>query len=237
MGAQPRRKRVLIACPNGDAYLHKLVVFAVLRMLQDGRHETNFIAPTWSPFVLNLHKIVADVIAQGWDYLLLVDDDNPPLNNPLDLVELDLDVVGLPTPVWHCDTSGTDRPFYFNALRQVEDPDGSISFRPLDSYPEWKGAGLQEADAVGTGCILVARRVLEELARRAEASGDPLDAPFMRMWDTRGMVTMGNDYAFCLRARQAGFRVWVHWDYPCRHFQTIELREGVEQMARAMAPR
>jgi hypothetical protein len=192
-----------------------------MKMLQDTRCETRFIAPTHSPFVRNLHRACWDFLKGGEDFLLLVDDDNPPLKNPLDLVFLDLDIVGLPTPVWHSEVDG-DRPFYFNAMDYVEEGDG---FKPVDrnGIP----SGLVEVDASGTGCILIARRVIVELFKRC--ADNPMEAPFMRQWTDEGDVNRGNDYAFCMRAKAAGFRVWSHFDYQCDHMVTVPLQEVIQR--------
>ncbi len=228
------KPRVLIACPNGDGWLHKLVVFSVLNMLQDSRVEATFIAPTNRPYVHNLHKVALDVLSGSHDFLLTLDDDNPPTQNVMDLVGLDLDVVGCPTPVWHCDTSQPDqRPYYFNAMREAKDPEtDEEGFLPVDSDPGFEPTGLHEVDAVGTGCVLIARRVLESLMARARESGDPMDAPFMRRWTSQGLVHMGNDYAFSQRARAAGFKVWAHFDYTCRHVNEVELLETITGLLR-----
>ena len=237
MADAPKRKRVLVSVPNGDAWIHKHVVFVLLRLLQDKRHDVEIMLPTHRPYVQNLHLVAHDFLAGGFDYLLSMDDDNPPKGNPLDLVELDLDIVGFPTPVWHCDKDAPpgDRPYYFNALRQVEDEHGEPGWKPLDSEEGFRPVGIQRADAVGTGCVLIARRVLATLFDRARELGPelgPMETPFMRGWNVRGEVTQGNDYAFCRRARAAGFDVWAHWDYTCMHFNELELTEMVEAMMR-----
>lgn len=218
---------VFISCCNGTGWIRKEVLFAVLEMEKDPRYRTKFIAPTKSPFVANLHYAVREFLQSGFDFLLLVDDDNPPQNNPLELSDLDLDVVGLPTPVWHSEVKG-DRPFYFNALTAVYKEDGTVEgFKPLqDSAPGFQFQGLHEVDAVGTGCILIARRVLETLMRKA--IGKPMATPFMRTWDDTGAVVMGNDYAFCTRAKAAGFKIHAHFDYMCHHHNELELTSTIE---------
>lgn len=197
-------------------------------MLQDPRFAVTFIAPTNKPYVHNLHKVVTDFLDGGFDFLVSLDDDNPPQRNPLDLCELDLDVVGCPTPVWHCDTSRPDdRPYYFNALREVVGEDGLAGFKPIDSDPGFRPAGLQKCDAVGTGCVVIARRVLEKLADQALERG-PQESPFFRRWDNHGHVVMGNDYAFCQRVRAAGFSVYAHFDYLCEHLNEIPVLEAIQ---------
>ena len=39
--------------------------------------------------------------------------------------------------------------------------------------------------------------------------------------------TSGPDFNFCDSVRAAGLQVWAHFDYPCRHFNEIELIEAM----------
>ncbi len=198
---------VYITVPNGKGWLHKHVHFAVCRMLGDRRHRIRHDCPTHSPYIHNLHKCMHDFLAGGEDFWLSMDDDNPPTRNPLDLVEFDCDLVGLPTPVWHNVVEG-DRPYYLNALDRKAD--GYVPHEPCD--------GLQEVDAIGSGCFLVARRVM--MALKGEQ-------PFMRSWGKDGLVELGGDYSFCRKVKAAGFKVWAHYDYTCLHFNEIEVGEVV----------
>jgi hypothetical protein len=144
------------------------------------------------------------------DFWLNIDSDNPPMNNPLDLVKFNLDIVGLPTPVWHfTGEKKGERPIYENAYRYVPEK---------DAYVEWDvKEGLQRVDAVGTGCVLYARRVFEHPEMRK--------APFQRIFNEDGTVERGNDIAFCERAKREGFQIFAHYDYRCRHFNDLELHE------------
>jgi hypothetical protein len=153
-----------------------------------------------------------DFLHNGEDYWLSIDADNPPMNNPLNLVELDLDLVGFPTPVWHSEVPG-DRPFYYNALDAV----GDEGYRPHEDCD-----GLQEVDAIGSGCFLVSRRVMWALRYQQ---------PFMRVWGEDGIVQVGGDYSFCRKVKEAGFRIWAHFDYLCMHFNELELNEVIRAFA------
>ncbi len=195
--------------PNGDAWIHKNVHFAVLKLLQDRRFNIRHDCPTHTPYVDNLHACMWDFLDHGEDYWLSMDTDNPPLNNPLDLVGESLDIVGFPTPVWHSAVPG-DRPWYFNAVRKVKG-----GFKPVKIV-----GGLQEVDAIGTGCFLVARHVMAAMK---------MDQPFARRWLPNGRVDMGGDYSFCTKARERGFRVWIHSDYMCDHFNELPLTEVINR--------
>ncbi len=200
------RPRVLVSVPN-TGWIHKHCVFALLKMTKDERVDLTVMLSTHVPYVNNLNKIVLDFLRDGYDWWITFDDDNPPQNNPIDLIFLQKDIIGCPTPVWHCDaTKPKDLPYYFNALDAV-----SGGYKP-----HLVCEGLQRVDAVGSGCMVIARRVLEKVK-----------APFMRIWDADGTVDTGHDYNFCERAKRLGFEVFAHYDYPCMHFNEVELTEAI----------
>jgi hypothetical protein len=208
---------LLVTVPN-DRWMHKRVSDVRLLMQADGRYTLHFESPTERPYENNLHHIVNAFCEGTYDFWLSMDSDNPPMKNPLDLVELDRDILGLPTPVWHYtgEIAG-ERPIYWNAY----DYD-----RECDAYREHEPKrGLQRVDAIGTGCFLIARRVFQHPGMR--------QAPFQRKCHADGTVNKGNDISFCERARARGFEIWTHYDYPCHHFCTVDLVE-VEQAMKGL---
>lgn len=206
------RQKVLVSVPNMGT-IHKFVCFVTDKLLADGRYDVVVIRPQHSPYENNLHHIVNDFMASDYDFWLNIDSDNPPFGNPLDLISYNLDVVGLPTPVFHYtgEIKG-ERPIYENAYKYVPEK---------DAYTEWPNkTGLQRVDAVGTGCVLYSRRVFENPEMRK--------APFQRIYNEDGTVERGNDIAFCERATKQGFLIFAHYDYRCRHFSNLELHETAQ---------
>lgn len=203
-----RKLCVYVTVPNGNGWLHKLTHFAICQILADQRYSIRHDCPTHSPYINNLHHCMNDFLTHNDNYWLSIDTDNPPTRNPLDLIELDCDLIGLPTPVWHNTVIG-DRPWYFNAV----DIKGN-GYTPHEPYN-----GLQQVDAVGSGCFLVSRRVILKLKDQQ---------PFMRTWNRDGTVEVSGDYSFCRKVKQAGFRVWTHYDYPCHHFNELNLLEVIK---------
>ena len=186
--------------------------FSLCKILSDQRYVVRHDCPTHTPYVHSLHRMMHDFLDGGEDYWLSMDDDNPPLRNPLDLIEYDCDLIGCPTPVWHNAVEG-DRPWYFNAVD-----------KKLDGYtPHEPSKGLQEVDAIGSGCFLVARRVLQKLKH---------DQPFMREWDSNGIAVKSGDFAFCDKVKAAGFQVWAHYDYLCEHMNELPLLEVIKAFGR-----
>ncbi len=204
-------KKVLVSFPN-TGWIHKLVFMTGMKLLSDRRYDSKIIIPTHSPYENNLHHIVNDFIGGDYDYWLNIDADNPPMNNPLDLIELDRDIIGCPTPVYHfTDKIKGERPWYENAYEYVPEQ---------DAYKEYTNKqGLQKVDAVGTGCMLVARRVFDNPEMRKGA--------FTRKLNPDGTVNKGNDISFCERATKQGFKIFAHYDYRCQHFNELEMHEVI----------
>jgi len=203
-------KKILITVPN-QHWIHSTVVYKLLKLQQDNRFRTTIKMPANKPYVNNLHHIVNEFVEDGYDFWLNIDADNPPIQNPLDLVLLDKDIIGLPTPIWHYTGKPKERPVYWNAYDYDEDTGAYREHQIRD--------GLQQVDAVGTGCVLISKRVFQKHEMRLQ--------PFMRQWTKDGRVEKGNDMSFCEKARANGFKVYSHFDYPCDHFSEMSLTETV----------
>ena len=145
------------------------------------------------PIAANRNRIARKFLAdERADYLLMVDSDQAPAFNPLDYVENDLDIVGFPCPTWRVTNK-----------------------EPLIWFPEPpSNEGIKAQPSVTTGCILIARRVLEH---------PDLRHPFADEWDANGLKAEGEDVTFCQRAIVAGFGVWCVMDKPVTHIKPIEL--------------
>lgn len=199
--------KVLVSLCNMH-WIHKSVVNAVLKLQQDGRYLLKIIMPSIKPYEVSLNSIVIDLLNGDEAFWLNIDDDNPPVNNPLDLIQLDRDVIGLPTPIWHNEKPG-DRPIYWNTYDYDKNANAYREHQIQD--------GLQKVDAVGTGCFLASRRVFEHPNMQ--------NGCFLREYDNKGLVTRGNDMAFCERAIENGFSIWTHSDYRCDQFSELSLEE------------
>jgi hypothetical protein len=196
------KPKVLVTVPNlGN--IRREVTDKLLEMRLDDRIDGTFLQPSFKPVENNMNQIAKLVREDTFDFWITMDADNPPIKNPIDLVFLDKDVIGLPTPLVKLDL---DYGWLFTW--NVGDSLGDGRFRAT----RVTGEGLVEVEGVGLGCMVIARRVLEAIK-----------APFLRVWDQWGVVDEGLDYAFCRRVKAAGFKVYAHWDYCCEHWCTIEL--------------
>ena len=198
--------KLLVTVPNLH-WVHASVAAVLLRLQMDQRYKLRIEFPSNKPYENNLHHIIAGFITSDCDFWLNIDADNPPTRNPLDLVALDKDIVGLPTPIWHFEDAMGERAIYWNGYDYREANDAYAEHLPRE--------GLQRVDAVGSGCMLIARRVFHHPALQCGA--------FSRQLYPDGTVHKGGDISFCERATAAGFEIYCHYDYPCDHHNEISL--------------
>ena len=162
---------------------------------------------TWGhPIYSNRNKIVKRFLASDCDFLMMQDDDILQLHNPAELVWADKDVIGCPAKVRT--QQGT-----LDWVAYVHHPqlDGYVT---VDMSRVPTDSDLISVDIVGTGLILIKRRVLEAIK-----------APFTVENDEDGVCEWGTDFAFCKRARAAGFEVYTTPHRVCEHFKETGLME------------
>jgi len=201
---------VYLAVLNGDGRIHVQLANRLIQMFVqitlDKRYNVTLRFSKVTGVDYNRNTIVNDFLKTKCQWLIMIDDDNPPLRNPLDLIEFNKDVMCLPTMMW----------------RGVDSPDGNEGLA-YNVYKKVKGGWktfvydgknkLFQADRVGSGCILIKRKTLEKIP-----------APFISMVDKKtGMRVLGEDVFFSDKAKKAGFKLWGHWDYSCSHYKEVDL--------------
>lgn len=191
--------RVLIAIPCLDS-IHQRVVGRLFQVILG---NTEYIIDTLiSPMRgigENRNRITKAFLKGNYDWLLMVDSDNPPPRNVLQLIKEDKDVIGLPTPINMNWVEGVN-----NIYWSVFDESG----HPIKE----QGNGLQRVKKIGTGCILIKRKVLESI-----------ENPFTTVRGEDDVRIVGTDIAFCIKCNNAGFEIYTHWDYVCNHYKEIDL--------------
>jgi len=161
------------------------------------------------------NKMVKQFLAmKECDWLLMIDADNTPTRNPLELREHDKDIMVCPTPIHLPSESLAGTRLMWNCFNWSEKEE---TFKVC-----MENKGLQRIAAGGTGCMLVHRRVFEH---------EHMRAPFQRQYDADGCQAMGSDLWFCKRAGNHGFETWAHYDYPCHHYKTMDLLGVMQVMA------
>lgn len=162
---------------------------------------------TWGhPIYSNRNAIVKRFLATDCDFLLMQDDDVVPLHNPAELVCADLDIIGFSTKVRQ-----ENGRLNWVAYMEQEGMDGYFAV-DLASSPT--NTDLLTVDVVGTGCILIKRKVLETIK-----------APFLVENDEDGIIKYGTDFAFCRRAKAAGFNIYTTRHRFCEHYKEMGMLE------------
>jgi hypothetical protein len=160
--------------------------------------------PIYKPYENALNHAVCRFRESGCDYWINIDADNPPTCDVMPLCDDGKDYIGCPTPIFRKHAGGF---VHWNVFK-----------RTIDGYKPAivSGSGLDRVDAVGTGCFIMHRRVAEKIPKI-----------FERAIDSFGRVTTGVDLRACEIMHANGFEIWAAWDYPCHHFNTIDLLELV----------
>lgn len=202
--------KILLSIPN-TGLIHHFVVKSVIEMMANSKHEVRGYMPVNCPVEVNMNAIFHQMLTYDYDYLINIDSDNPPARDMLGLVDLGLDMVGCPTPVWRVNwpkdmpPDPSEIPIHWNVYERIGD----------DYMPHKDHLGLQEVDAIGFGCFAMARRVL--LSKK-------ISKPWVETSYTQaGGIRIGPDILFCRKAQEAGFKIHAHFDYTCNHFKNTNL--------------
>ena len=156
------------------------------------------------PVSSNRNRIVRDrprPNGAGSD-LLMIDHDVIPSHRILEGTQQGLDIVVYPTPIWRPNDS-PDCPVRMNMNAAAEDKVMQLGTETYDEV-------LQG----GTGAIYISNAVMEHPDMRA---------PFEFMADEDGVGFRGEDYTFCDRARNAGFKIYSANAMLCGHIHPINL--------------
>ena len=179
--------------------------------------EINF--PTGRPIPDNRHKIVKKFLDGDWDYLVMLDDDNPCHKNIFDLLDLDLPVVGGVYP-------GKAKSGVIFFAFDAEEKNGRKEFKQMALN---RRVGLQKVDAIATGLLVIRRDVLEKMYEKGYT------APFEEGFDEYGRFDYGDDMGFCVKCAELGIDVYAHFDYIGSHFKTVDLLWVADLVAYAAA--
>jgi len=198
--------KVMVALPNRGR-IHVKLAMKLMDMLGESMAKKNYLIDFRFSSVTcidyNRNTIVQMFLDSDNKWLLMIDEDNPCLKNPLDLIERNKDIIIYPTFMFKTGDDGQPMINYnvFNREGKMWRAQKMTAGKPFMQY-----------EAGGTGCILIKRKVLEKIKR-----------PFLSKLKPNGTREVGMDLWFCERARRAGFQIWADWNYACEHYKEIEL--------------
>lgn len=156
--------------------------------------------------------LVKIALEQGADYLLFVDDDNPPPQNTLEkFLEADKDIVCAPILSRH-------EPFIPCVFKKVPIPENDLpGYEPIKKI-DTTGGTLVKVDACGMACTLIKRKVLETLYKKHEGLPFAFSRDEIKPVEGKTRREMSEDVTFCERATNEGFEIWCDTNIRPVHF-------------------
>jgi hypothetical protein len=141
------------------------------------------------------------------DRLLFIDDDIVP---PLDVVERlaghDKDIVGATC-------------FVMKSLEGKYFPyPVALKYNEENKFVVHYGKGLERINGTGGGCIMIKRKVFEQMNR-----------PYEYKYYPNGELELVADFVFCQKAEALGFELWYDFDCICDHIKPVSLR-GINKL-------
>jgi glycosyltransferase involved in cell wall biosynthesis len=161
------------------------------------------------------NAMVIEALKNEVDYLFFVDDDNPIPPNTLELfIEDNKDIVSAPIISRGQDRNGNFPmcAFYSKEVNLNGDSSKIKLYYPIVEFRD--NGYLHKVDAVGCGCLLIKRKVLEVLfSKYKQYVFEFGDVKFDHEIEVDGKLydrrTMAEDCEFSERAVNAGFEIWL----------------------------
>ena len=198
------RKSIMV-CILNEGTIRVELSRVLNELLQQDKYNIVIRYPNNKPITFNRNEIVKDFLKSPCDYLLMIDDDIVPPFGILNLADFQKDIIGA---LCFAFTHEMIVPVAWN--RRADGQYWLSDFEGND--------GLQKVDAVGTGCIMLSRKVLMDGWWQENGGW------FKNEYDKTGYKVEGNDLAFCRKAEDLGYKVYTHTDYICSHIVPMDLK-------------
>lgn len=175
-----------------------------------------------------------------FERLWMIDDDIDPTSPEcFEMLDVDADIVAPRMPISQVvrnQNEGTLQWSFISAAYRLGDLD-DLNTMALAELPD---TGVAQVDAVGMGCTLIKRRVLEDPRMRdgtaftrrdgshhdtSEIDGPEIPSIFSYRTAPNGVCELGEDVDFCYRARKLGYTVAVYCDLVVGHLHQQDARD------------
>lgn len=198
--------KVLIGIPNGAGSIHHLMVESLMRLERPVDIGIHIVPRSRNDTARN--EITVKAMEQAYSYVLYLDDDNPvPPDTLTKLLEDDKDIISVPIASRKSLTNIHGACAYYST-----DYDGIRVYNRVRKFRE--EGYLHKVDAVGLGCTLVKRRVLEVLWKKYrefifEDGKIIFDKPRLVAGGFKKWRRLTTDLEFSERCVDAGFEIWL----------------------------
>lgn len=202
-------KTILIGMPSGSGQVPISMVQSLLQL--EKPLPCGFISIERQRVDKARNAMVMEALRGGFDYLFMVDDDNPiPPDTLVKMLEDDKDIVTAPILARNPVAGGHPLCSFYSSA--IETSAGALRlYKPIEKFKD--EGPLHKVDATGTGCVLIKRSVLEALNTKykdyvfefGDIRFDEVEHEGKK-YDRR---TMSEDCEFSERAVDAGFEIWL----------------------------
>jgi len=173
----------------------------LLEMSKDPRITISTLFINKRPYEDALNTALKEAREGSFDFLISFDHDNVPTRNPIDLIFIGKDVIGMPYPTYRLNGDGSIEMALLAMNKQAN-----------GEYLDHKVRdGLQEVDAVASGALVISKKVID--------SG----VHFARKWGEDGFSKTGIDFHFCEKTKENGFHIFSHFGFPASHYKELDL--------------
>jgi len=212
---------ILIALPNTGSVRAELVPWLLKQNeLHYKKKDLEVLFRYQQPVDINRNSIVNYFLNSEHEWLLMIDSDQVPRFNVTDILKSKKKIVSAMTTVLAAhktdknETINIPMPLIMKRAKVK-----GVYWRKIEhkDFIE-KGnnrTGLIEVDGVGTGVLLIHRSVLLKMK--------PPWFKFLML--PNGNLKLSEDYSFCVKAKKAGFKMFVDTNCQAGHLKLVDLYE------------
>lgn len=209
--------KIFVAIPSRDVHTKQIdgdLAELIFEMQKEKGFEIEYEIFGGQPVELARNNLVKQFLQTDCEYILMVDDDIVPPRDILDMARRGKDIVaGL------CYAFNPGMGIFPVAFEKEEKGYYRDNLAVIGRDSEVENKGIKKVELVGTGCILISRRVFAKM-----------EEPYFRFIynDEVTKAEDSEDFNFCARAISAGFEVYVDTDRVCGHKKSVDLKAMME---------
>jgi len=160
-----------------------------------------------NPVDANRNRIVKNFLEDKQNkWLVMIDSDNVPPDNILDIIKLN-------KPVVSATVMGMQNGIPHPLVMKMNSKKMYTMVNLSEINNEVDKDGLIEVDGVGCGCIVIRRDVLEKIKSNW----------FRFQYNDWGDIAYSEDYSFSQKVKKNKFKIYVSVKHICEHYKTVGL--------------